>query len=1561
MKKYIYYFILFPIFIFGNPGITHNKKAGSYNLDAFGNYPNYTVNLILSDLVNSNGSVSGSLSVTNNVLSLVFGGRWQPTVMKTGVIKVLTISPSLPNLELGPILITPNGVPSGYNAKIENNSLVIYDAANLVTSVNTNISISPSNYAAGVNYSNVLPSVFTCTTGEGSSNGSISIKNGTVNLSITGAWSSSCTLKTGQILYLNTGVPLQNTELGIIKQGSVDTNYRVKIESNYLVFYHTGATSPIIPACYLTFSKDLGDSEEVFISNDNLYNWIHGVSYDSKGNVISQSRSYFDDLGKSDVNLSKDYVTNKIWGTETTYDNFGRSDKTSFIAPSSLTTFNKINFLKSTTESTASAYPSILPLNNIAISDSYKASQSITATGSVGSGLNVTLTAPNINLGNTFTVTATAGSSFIITAANLPDISANASLANYYSDNNTDEPYQATATHPFSQINYDSLNPGNVITVVGGNKINGEWKTVYSYVVPAAQEMYYVFGSDFYDGTISNGKEEVITKFYKSVNIDANGNENVAFTDGEGKLLASARSGSEGGVSYPVVSLIGTQGFVDVHIPKGISSGSLIGGANLYNVYDLKTGLIASSITGGNAYRIEAKIPPASDPKVYISSGTPTYDAGSLGITYNVNYFEYAINIYNKTGQLIKSVQPNGYTNNTTIVASPTHMTSTNFVTTYLYNTLGQLIETSDPDQGNNKFAYRNDGQIRYSQNALQSKSNEVSYTNYDILGRPIENGVIAGNPGIWTTAVNSVNNAAIITGNSVKERNFSIYDYTENTVTDPTLLPTAYSLTIPTSLSLITLAPGYVNLQKNLSGNVAVTYKSDAGNTINSISWYSYDIYGRTEWVIQYNEGLGAKTTHYEYDYKGNVQKVLFQKDNINESFIHKYTYNINGVLTKVETSTNNTNFTTQADYNYYKTGELKRVNIGLGTQGLDYVYTLSGQLKSINHPSLEASKDPGGDNNDVFGLTLDYYNGDYLRTGRNIISSPTINTDYNGNIKAARWANRAIADDYSGNSTNQKGYLYNYNLNNWLTQATFGNANPNTAIITPSSVLNEGGLTYDPNGNIKTLIRTDNSGRIIDNLNYSYNGKNQLNSVSDSGIVDPNLNDIRNQTNAQNYKYDEIGQLTDNISENLSYIYNSQGLVIEVKKSNTSLVKFFYNERGQRIRKESYGSLPGTTYYTVDLSGNTIAIYSLTGGGSINQVELPIYGLNRLGVTNRTNITNYEITDHLGNVRAVVQKETGGTVTTKSYADYYPFGEVLYGRNSFDNYRYAFQGQELDKDTQMEAFQLRLWDGRIGRWLSTDPYSQYASPYLGMGNNPVSGVDPDGGWLLKFWANFQRKNAIKNGLDPSEVMYSENKGYYFNLTSVQSELSAGGFETGITITSVSSGKGLDNYGWTPQITAHQPNFFENIEENYLNPRESDNFIKSKLRGLAKVPYNIADDAYVYGTRNFYKDNSARHLNGFGASPQEVVESGINTIYFITPSPIKGRFSIAPSLAGKFNVATFGSTFKGTFLTKLTPATRGAIIVRINKILTSYTKRSKFIRYAKKGARKVNEEINQE
>ncbi|TCK65014.1 RHS repeat-associated protein [Winogradskyella wandonensis] len=67
---------------------------------------------------------------------------------------------------------------------------------------------------------------------------------------------------------------------------------------------------------------------------------------------------------------------------------------------------------------------------------------------------------------------------------------------------------------------------------------------------------------------------------------------------------------------------------------------------------------------------------------------------------------------------------------------------------------------------------------------------------------------------------------------------------------------------------------------------------------------------------------------------------------------------------------------------------------------------------------------------------------------------------------------------------------------------------------------------------------------------------------------------------------------------------------------------------------------------------------------------------------------------------------------------------------RNIEGNYRYGYQGEYAEKEEvgSTNSFELRLWDSRIGRWMSTDPAGQFYSSYLGMGNNPINGVDPDG-----------------------------------------------------------------------------------------------------------------------------------------------------------------------------------------------------------------------------------------
>lgn len=104
---------------------------------------------------------------------------------------------------------------------------------------------------------------------------------------------------------------------------------------------------------------------------------------------------------------------------------------------------------------------------------------------------------------------------------------------------------------------------------------------------------------------------------------------------------------------------------------------------------------------------------------------------------------------------------------------------------------------------------------------------------------------------------------------------------------------------------------------------------------------------------------------------------------------------------------------------------------------------------------------------------------------------------------------------------------------------------------------------------------------------------------------------------------------------------------------------------------------------------------------------------------------------------------------------------------RNLQGDYRYAYQGQEVDPETGKEAFELRLWDNRIGRWLTTDPYGQYNSPYLGMANNPISAIDPDGGfsWLGAQWFK------LWHGGEISEVEHSSGNGSYYKVTGFGSE----------------------------------------------------------------------------------------------------------------------------------------------------------------------------------------------
>jgi RHS repeat-associated protein len=65
-------------------------------------------------------------------------------------------------------------------------------------------------------------------------------------------------------------------------------------------------------------------------------------------------------------------------------------------------------------------------------------------------------------------------------------------------------------------------------------------------------------------------------------------------------------------------------------------------------------------------------------------------------------------------------------------------------------------------------------------------------------------------------------------------------------------------------------------------------------------------------------------------------------------------------------------------------------------------------------------------------------------------------------------------------------------------------------------------------------------------------------------------------------------------------------------------------------------------------------------------------------------------------------------------------------------NNYLYQGAFAELDDDIGWTDFALRNYDAQIGRWVQQDPFDQFASPYVGMGADPVNLIDPSGGVVV-------------------------------------------------------------------------------------------------------------------------------------------------------------------------------------------------------------------------------------
>ncbi|MCW3083933.1 MAG: hypothetical protein JWP12_1299, partial [Bacteroidetes bacterium] len=347
---------------------------------------------------------------------------------------------------------------------------------------------------------------------------------------------------------------------------------------------------------------------------------------------------------------------------------------------------------------------------------------------------------------------------------------------------------------------------------------------------------------------------------------------------------------------------------------------------------------------------------------------------------------------------------------------------------------------------------------------------------------------------------------------------------------------------------------------------------------------------------------------------------------------------------------------------------------------------------------------------------------------------------------------------------------------------------------------------FSYDANGNILTQERADASGLSFDQLTYNYRTdglgnkyQNRLYQVQDAASNSDATDDIDDQdqstpigvghaydnanaNTANNYQYDEIGNLVKDQQEEIDNItwtvYGKIKSITRASGSTKSDLEFNYDANGNRIskiEKPRPGGTPSsssdwiTTYYARDAQGNIMTTYKLAPvslATSFKVTERNIFGSARLGIE-KTEIEltppipatpspfvrtlgnkQYEASNHLGNVLVVFtdkkyprDDDADGIIDyfqpeVIASNDYYAFGSPMDGRTfSSNKYRYGFNGKEKDDEVKGGGasydYGFRIYDVRLGKFLSVDPLFQsypWFTPYQFAANMPIWAVDLDG-----------------------------------------------------------------------------------------------------------------------------------------------------------------------------------------------------------------------------------------
>ena len=361
--------------------------------------------------------------------------------------------------------------------------------------------------------------------------------------------------------------------------------------------------------------------------------------------------------------------------------------------------------------------------------------------------------------------------------------------------------------------------------------------------------------------------------------------------------------------------------------------------------------------------------------------------------------------------------------------------------------------------------------------------------------------------------------------------------------------------------------------------------------------------------------------------------------------------------------------------------------LNMGKATSSDLYVetfkYHIRNGLKGIN---TDANNDL---TNTLFSYKLAYEEG--------------TNGYFDGNIRNQYW--KSNIDGV------QRAYEFSYDGDSRLTGATYaGKAGESYALNS---------VSYDFNGNIKTLsrngLKSNNSFGLIDNLNYTYNANsNKILKVDDTSTEIASFKDVM----GNDYTYWLDGSLKSDNNKGIDSIkYNYLKLPERIKFNTGNWINYEYDAQGTKLKKTlSTGKV--TDYEEDDIYENNVLYQTSHDEGRV------VNG-----------IYEYNITDHLGNLRVAFKDSVGIAKITQVNA-YGAFGDdlpTLKYINSLKINKFNFNGKEVenDFDSGFIDFKWRFSDPILGRFFTIDRLAEKfsnISTYQFASNDPINKVELDG-----------------------------------------------------------------------------------------------------------------------------------------------------------------------------------------------------------------------------------------